>query len=227
MMIALGSFSFPAGSTVCHLSMIEAKSKVRKEIRIQSMMQGHTRTILEEQMDIMRGMLEAFDRQEQHLSLQPGRYYMGRRREFHLSPCPDSPLAWVDLSILTEDRFERSLALHEHSFTWQGGTADISLLNQGNWRSPLFIQFNLQTPASRMQIVSPEGLFDVQEAMTAGSTVKIDSESRLVSLNDQNIVIPVEEPFPGLFPGINQLHFTVSPANVLGSIIVRYRDIWV
>lgn len=226
-MIMLGSFSFPTNRTIVRLSMLEAKSKVRKEIRIQSMLQGHTRLALEEQVDLLRRMLEAFDRQEENLSLQSGRYYQGRRREFHLTPCPDSLMTWVDLTILTNDRFERSLLQHEYSSEWSGGAAELPILNQGNWKSPLSIQLTPQTPLSQIQLLSSEGLFTMQYAMDAGAVLNIEAESRLVSLNNINIPIPAEEPFPLLQPGLNHLCLTTVPEDAHGNITVRYRDCWV
>ena len=81
-MIAIGAFQFPERNTVLQVNLIEAKSKVRKEIQIQSLVQSESKTAHKDDLSKLQSAVEAFDRQQTALSLSRGRYYQGRRRFF-------------------------------------------------------------------------------------------------------------------------------------------------
>lgn len=219
-MIAIGNFSFPESSTVAQVGLIEAKSKVRKEIRIRSMLRGSAEEFLH--------ALEAFDRGEESLSIHSGRYYQGRRRELRITPNLPSSLCWVDVWILTDDRYERSSILHQHALDTVEGLATFELLNEGNWSTPLWITLQPAQMIQRIGIVGGEGeAFQMDESIPEGSTVVIDAENRLVTLDSENRFMTANQKFPYLAVGSHDVSIQVEPSDVPVHCVVSYRDTWI
>ncbi len=218
-MISIGDFSFPPRTTTVQVYLIEAKSKVRKEIRILSM--------LEEPADELQKAVESFDRGEASLSIHPGRFYQGRRRKLHINPTLPPPLVWVDLLVLTNDRYERSSSLHTQSKYVSFGQADFELDNAGNWDAPISISIQPADPLLRVEILSGSDPFVINQSLTSGSILEIDSENRRVVVDGINCYSSANKEFPLLMPGSHLVTVQVEPADAEVLCTVRYRDFWI
>ena len=122
--------------------------------------------------------VEAFDKQDAALSLHSGRYYHGRRREFHVTPVPSGLVAWIELTALTLDRYERGMTLYTHEGTVSFGLGRFSLFNLGNWKAPLFLTFEPDAPLDRLQVQPADDFLSLEENLPAGEVITADSEKR-------------------------------------------------
>ncbi|MBD3266460.1 hypothetical protein GF373_07295 [bacterium] len=226
-MISIGTFIFSKDSTLAHVSNIEAKSRVRKAIRIQSMLRGTTSDRVRRDAEELQSMVESFERGEATLSMNAGRYYDGRRREFHLTPCPDGTLAWVDLLVLTHDRYERSTTLHQQAATSIAGRIPLSLFSIGNWKCPLAIQLQADMDLTALRIESAEGVFSVNQAMPGGTPILINAENRLYKIGEETRQTESDAVFPYLHPGMNAVEIKTEPISAHVEAKTNYRDFWV
>ncbi len=225
-MVRIGSFIFPPKTTSVQLEMIEAKSKVRKQYRIQSLIRQKTPDQLRQTLEDFQSALEAFDRNENELSLHPGRYHHGRRRHLQIVPGPCQTIAFIDLTLLTSDRYERSLILHQHSMNTSYGQALFSLFQLGNWKAPLHahIQTNASISSLRFQF---DRLYTLAAEIDAGSTILIDPDLRKTTVNETPIQTSSDTEYPYLLPGSNQVIIQVEPKSASLFCQLHYRDRWV
>lgn len=226
-MIAIGSFQFPADSTVARVEHIEAKSKVRKEITIQSMIQETNDERLEEAIEQLKQSVELFDRHETDMSLQTGRYYQGRRRRLSITPIRPFQKAWVELVVLTEDPYERGLALRGAEQDLIAGEALFQLDSAGNWQTPIDLTLAVQDAITRLEIDANGRLFVLNHSIDNGNTISVDSFHRVVTVNGVNAFPSAQEPFPVLDPGSNVLLVRVLPQTAAAHCRVEYRDQWI
>ncbi|MDX9752927.1 MAG: hypothetical protein RBU29_03150 [bacterium] len=226
-MITLGSFTFPIAWTFYEITMIEAKSKVRKEIHLQSLLHEPTGAQMEAKVALARHMVEAFDRDEVSLSLTPGRYYEGRRREFLVVPGPGKRRAWLAMLLWTKDRFERSLTWHEQSQAAQAGRIEFSLVNAGNWRSPLWMRIAVESPISTLRVESAAGRLEIDVPLNPGQRLEIDTTLHLWAVDGQALPLQPDLPFPILNPGENTVSVVVTPVAASAQCTIRFQDYWV
>ncbi len=217
-MISVGNFEFPKRSTIMQVNTIEAKSKVRKEIRIQSM--------IDKSMEMLENAVETFDQGETHLSLHPGRYYLGRRRSFRSASNLRGSRAWVEFTALTSDRYERSLSLHTHSLSGFFGRAALSLFNVGNWMAPLHISIKAIHAIQQVEICIGNRNYALDESIDKDQTLIIDSESRSLYKDEQNLARSMDD-FPSLEVGTNQVTVQTQPSNAEFFCTIQYRDFWI
>ncbi len=226
-MIKIGDFQFPGSATECQVSVIEAKSKVRKEIQIRSLLRADSSGDLDLALADLRHAVEAFDKQDAAVSLHPGRYYHGRRREFHVIPVPSGLAAWIELMILTLDRYERGLTLYTQESTAAFGQGRFSLFNRGNWQAPLFLTFEPDASLDRLQILTADDFLSLEETLPAGQVITVDSEKRELLVQGRNRYSLANGRFPFLRPGINALTVQFHPTSAKVRCVIRYRDYWV
>ncbi|NPU97897.1 MAG: hypothetical protein HPY51_11870 [Candidatus Omnitrophica bacterium] len=226
-MITLGDFRFPEAATECQVSVIEAKSKVRKEIQIRSLLRADSRWDLDFALAALRHAVEAFDKQEAALSLHPGRYYHGRRREFHETPVPAGLAAWIELLVFTLDRYERGATLYAHESTAAFGQGRFSLFHRGNWLAPLFITLEPEAPLTQLQFLTADDFLTLEETLPAGQVITADSEKRELLVQGRNRYSIAHGRFPFLRPGINTLTVRFQPQSAKVRCVIRYRDFWV
>ncbi len=226
-MITLGDFQFPSSTTECQVSVIEAKSKVRKEIQIGSLLRADVKWDLDLALGDLRHAVEAFDKQDAALSLHSGRYYHGRRREFHVTPVPSGLVAWIELTALTLDRYERGMTLYTHEGTVSFGLGRFSLFNLGNWKAPLFLTFEPDAPLDRLQVQTSDDFLSLEENLPAGHVITTDSEKRELLVQGRNRYSIAHGCFPFLRPGINTLTVRFHPASAKVRCVIQYRDVWV
>ncbi|MEW6233973.1 MAG: hypothetical protein AB1656_01170 [Candidatus Omnitrophota bacterium] len=226
-MIAIGNFSFPEKTTSLQTAVIEAKSKVRREIRIQSLLRKENRETLQAALGELQASVEAFDRREADLSIHPGRYFYGRRRSLQIVPSPCDSLAFAELMVLTDDRYERGRILHNHDLEAYWGRADFALFNLGNWISPLKIALEFDGEASSLKITANENVFSLTNPYAAGQSLVIDSETRQTMLDGETFHAAADQNYPFLAPGSNHLLIHIEPMSAKVRCSAQYRDVWV
>ncbi len=226
-MITLGTYSFPEDSTILQINEIEAKSKVRKEIRIQSLLSHHNYTALQNGLYAMQAALEAFDRQEVSLSLAAGRYFNGRKRHFKLIPCPNESLAWIDLLILTSDRYERSTILHSHESDTYAGQTIFPVFNMGNWLAPFQLSILPLQDLSKVTIQVDQVDLSIVADIPASQSLLVDTENRQVLLEGSNIYASANETFPVLQSGSNHVKVSIEPTEASAHCLIHFRDYWI
>jgi len=217
-MISVGNYEFPKPSTIIQVNTIEAKSKVRKEIRIQSMIDSST--------DMLENAVESFDQGETHLSLHPGRFYLGRRRSFCVAPNLRGSRTWVEFTALTNDRYERSLSLHTHSLSGFFGRAALSLFNVGNWIAPLHVSIKAIHAIEHLDITIGNRICELDESIGEGQTLIIDSESRSLFKDEKPLARSMDD-FPSLELGVNQVAVQAQPSSAEFLCTIQYRDFWI
>ncbi len=226
-MTRIGTYDFPDQTTIVQINEIEAKSKIRKEIHIQSLIESPDPTALREQTDTLQAELESFDKQQATVSLEAGKYYNGRKRNCRIIPRPEESLAWVDLLLLTNDRYERSLALHRYNEDTHAGRAQFSLFNSGNWFAPILVTLIPASDIHSLRIQNENGEFSLDAEITADQTVVIDSETRRISLEGNNLYAATNEEFPILQSGANHVTISIEPMDTVAHCTIEYRDTWV
>lgn len=226
-MITLGAFSFPPETTLLQVNQIEAKSKVRKEIRIRSLLAEVNETALQQRLSDLRAAVEYFDQQQAYLSLSPDRFYRGRQRFLQTMPFPQESIAWTELLILTHDRYERSLAQHQLSLVVQNGSADFTLTNQGNWPAPLYVSLTPSQLLTAVHLTFGETTFTVTAEIPADTALVIDTENRKVTLGEESLYAFSNEAFPSLVAGANSLSLQIEPSSSETYCTIQFRDYWV
>lgn len=226
-MIAIGNFTFPKHTTLVQTNTIEAKSKVRKEIYVQSVLRKENIAELKRTLDELQKSVESFDRQQVPLSINTGRYYLGRRRSMQITPAASEPLAWIEFQVLTNDRYERSLILHRHEQNLYFGQAVFSLFGLGNWNAPLMLTLESSETLSGVQVSTANETFAITGPIDMSQPLTIDAENRQVISGETNLYAAANESFPAIVPGPNQVTVKVEPASAEVTCTVQYRDYWV
>lgn len=225
-MIQIGDFVYPEHTTA-RVREIEAKSKTRKRIDIDTVLEAPAPTELQNRLNVLRRAIERFDIGEAHLVFNPGRFYLGRRRYWIAVPDPSGRVAWARLAVLSRDRFERGLELRQQILQMDGALVQFTLENAGNWASPPFFEI---APAQSIEGVSIEwdgGVFELTGPVQPGQTVAIDSENRLVQIDGDHRLAQSNETFPMIEPGSHAFAISADPPGAEAQVTVNHRDVWV
>lgn len=226
-MISIGSFQFPQDRTFYEVKLIEAKSKVRKEIHITTLLDESEVSPLQDQLELLQGCVEAYDRGQAQLSLNSGRYYKGRRRELNVLPDMPHQLAFVKFISLTDDRFERSSAVHVVENNIVNGILTQSVYNNGNWQSSPTIIIVPDEDITDLSIKNEDNEFQLNYAIPANTQVIINSHDRSVFLDTQGLLTGSDVEYPQLNTGSNSFEFSLTPNTANASVQIKYQDIWV
>lgn len=226
-MIRVGAFAFPQESTEVETRTIEAKSKVRKEVRIQSVIGRRWGLSVDEQLTEMQASLERFDRNEATLSIHPGRFYRGRQRHYQCHATPEADMAWIDLTFLTADRMERSERVHTCSVALEAGEAMVSLYQQGNWPSPARIVIACDERMEAFVLRNGDEEFRVAVELEAGDVLDIRGEDRSLFRNGERFLTDVQGAFPEVRPGVQPWIVGAEPGGAAGQVRIEYHDVWV
>lgn len=229
-MTSVGDFTFPARRTVVTVRTREVLSRVRREIEIVSLFCSYTSlSQLESDLERLEGELERFDRREAGLSLHPGRYLMGWRRDWRKLIEPQARTASIRLLALTDDRFERSVEEHVLNVTivQQSQATPVSQAGNG-WAFPRFL---LTATGTLIDPSFSDGArtLTCNIQLSPGETLQIDSDRRSVLKNGTtNVLSQTSGEFPLLEPGGGELVYADDAASShLGNLEIRYRDLWV
>jgi phage-related protein len=226
-MITIGDYTFPEESTFFSCQQVEAKSKVRKSIRMQSMIRETNLDQLDETINLLRREVERFDRQETTVSVEAGRYYYGRRRECTIVPMEFSCMIWFECELFTLDRYERSIALYEFIQDTVNGICIFTCQNSGNWESPTLCTITNHDPIEQIAITIGDHVFSVNQSIEAEKTIVIDAEHRTVTVDGVNIFFAADEPFVFLQPGENEVQCQITPQTASSQVCLEYRDFWI
>ncbi|MDP8244703.1 MAG: phage tail family protein [Candidatus Hinthialibacter antarcticus] len=226
-MTRIGGFLFPTKATHVQSMMVEANSKVRKELRIRSLLRAASPRELDKRLQELQAAVEAFDCGKATLSLRPGEIHYGRRRSFELAPQRRSLAAGVDLLIWTNDRYARSETLHQLEGETYLSNAQASVFNRGNWSSPAQISIEAKSLIQTVTIETASETFTLTDVVNSGETLVVDSDNRAVGINGRNAFAASNQQFPMLEPGANTLQITLTPSSAEAQFQVAYRDVWV
>lgn len=226
-MTRIGGFVFPEKTTHVQCKMVEANSKVRKEVRIRSLLRAASPSLLDERLQELQAAAEAFDHGGAALSLRPGEIHYGRRRSFEIAPQRRSLAAGVDLLIWTRDRYARSEILHQDEGETHLSNARFSLFNRGNWTAPAHISLEAKSVIHTVKIETENETFSLNGEVNPGETLAVDSDNRAVEIDGRNAFASSNQLFPFLPPGANLLRITLAPAGAEAHCRITYRDVWV
>ncbi len=226
-MICIGTFTFPERTTTWRSIIIEALSKERREIILDSLLlEADCPLGVQRRLDELREEIERFDRGQANLSLHENRFFEGRRRELKIAPSPREDAARVQLRILTLDRFERSTELHTHSADLQPPTNTVRLLNRGNHATPPLITIQPSGTIESFTLNIDAAELTYEGGLGSGDRLSLDSEANTALLNDTENVTHLVDQFPWLDSGWNRAAVVVSGA-ANGLMQIEYRDLWV
>ncbi|MFH1742137.1 MAG: hypothetical protein ABIH23_24300, partial [bacterium] len=181
---------------------------------------------LNRQIEDLQREMESLDRGEATLSLHPGRYFEGRRRELSIAPSGREDAARIRLIILTLDRFERSQELHCEKADLQPPTNSIHVLNRGTHPTP---------PIFRIESSGAVGSFAIDVAsekltyggeLASNDNLLLDCENNKATLNETTNVTHLVDVFPLLPSGWSTVAIHVS-GEANGICEITYRDLWV
>lgn len=227
MMVQIGAFGFPKKNTFTQCKLVEANSKVRKEVRIRSLLRASSPSGLDETLQQLQAAVEAFDHGDETLSLTAGQIHYGRRRSFEIAPEKRSLAAGVDLLLWTIDRYARSEILHHHEDETYQGQARFAVLNRGNWNTPVQVFVHAKDKIESLNIKCGKATFTLNTSIQPGEIMVVDSENRSVQIDGRNVFDLSNQQFIGLQPGANHVRITHSPANDGAQCSITYRDLWV
>ncbi|MBI1389270.1 MAG: hypothetical protein GC154_12565 [bacterium] len=225
-MIRLGEITLPDRDFTVQTATLEARSKVRKEIRLRGLIRGANLDEFQQRVESFRGAVEAFDRGEADLSLETGRFYLGRRRSFSIEPNLQARVAAVDLLIWTDDRYVRGETLFRIPARMYAGSAVIELFSQGNaegWPRVIVIT---KTELQSLTIDSGRERFILTRTIGAEVETVIDSEKRTVTCGGENVFAACNETFPLSRPGANRFSVSADPSNAEADVVLEHRDVW-
>ncbi len=226
-MTRIGGYVFPSAATHVQTKLVEANSKVRKEVRIRSLVRAASPSLLEDQLQELQAAVELFDQGGATLSLQPGQIHYGRRRSLEIAPHRRSLAAGVDLLAWTRDRYARSEALHQNEAETYLGKAHLSVFNRGNWNSPAQFTIEAKSAVELITIETEDETFTLNGAVNPGETVLVDSENHRVEIDGRNEFASCNQQFPILAPGANALRVSLSPNGAEAGCRVAFRDVWI
>lgn len=226
-MIKIGSFSFPSTRTWWRSTTVEALSKERREIVIEAII-----ATPEDPTGVRRGIeeleceVERLDRGEATISLHPGRFFAGRRRELSTAPCPRGDAVRVRLTILTLDRFERSEILHRESMDLQPPTNSTRVLNRGNQSTPPCFEIQPSGSVSGFEIEVGADRMTYSGPLESGDHLLLDCENNKATLNETTNVTHLVDVFRWLSPGWSRVAIHAS-GSANGDFAITYRDLWI
>ena len=202
-MVSLGGFIFPEKRTVVQIRTREVLSRVRKEIEVHSVFTHYADLdALKGDLEAMEGELEKFDRGEVQLSIHEGRFFTGRRRDLQRQVEPQCLVAAISLSVLTDDRFERSVVERQENLTLTQSGESIAISQAGN--APAFARFNLAAGNTLIEPQIDDGVRSIrfEDTLNAGETLELDSDQRTAVKNGtENVLHLMNGKFPLLSPG--------------------------
>jgi hypothetical protein len=226
-MAHIGSFQFPDDTTLIDSKTEFVLGRVRRLITITTVLRRFAgRSEFQDALAGFEAEIERFDCGEVDLSINPGRYLLGRRRRFSLSKDERSCLAVAALEVLTSDRFERSESLHEFSAPITGSPQTFSIPVDGNWPALPRIQINLNQSVNSLTVSGGGKSMTLPLALSAQDIVVLDSEERSALLNSTNALGSVTGDFVELTASGETLTVTSSPAALNGTLSVWWRDRW-
>ena len=225
--VSIGSFVFPKKTTWWRSTTIEALSKERREIIVEAILAVPENTIeLNRQIEDLQREMERLDRGEATLSLHPGRYFAGRRRELSIAPSGRGDAARVRLVILTLDRFERSQELRCEKADLQPPTNSIHVLNHGTHPTPPIFRIQSSGAVGSLNIdVGSENLM-YSGTLASNDNLLLDCENNKATLNETTNVTHLVNGFPLLPSGWSTVTIHVS-GEANGICQITYRDLWV
>ena len=229
-MTGLGSFNFPEKRTFVRSRIREVLSKVRREIDIYSLLIGYGNLEnLEQDLEILEGELEKFNRKEVTLSLHPGRYVSGWRRDYQRVIEPRHKAASLHLLILTDDRFERSIEEHQETLILSASGQSIEISQEGNGEA--FPRLVLTATGTLIHPAISDGTrtLSFQGQLEPGMSLHLDSDFHTALINgSENVLQSLSGEFPLLDPGTTQITYTDhSSSTHSGTLEINYRDLWI
>ena len=226
-MVEIGSFCFPKDTTFWKSVTLEALSKERREITIESVISAVGNPLeTERQLEALQKELESFDRGEAHFSVHFKRYFEGRRREFSVTPSRNGDAVKIHLVILTLDRFERSEEIHTQTIDLQPPTNTARILNRGNHSSPPCLLIQPSSPIEGFYIDVGSETLTYNGIINSGDILHIDCENLKAILNDTVIVTHYIDSFPLLPPGWSDVTIN-GVGDQYGTCEISHRDLWV
>lgn len=228
-MIAIGTYAFPPRATVADVETVEIDGRVRKRVRIRSLLDGFSSfALLQAQVALLEQQVEAFHNGTAQLLLHPGRSYAGRRRALTKFVDERARIAAVRVEIETEDQFERATTPTEYvTFISQNGEGQ-QATNAGNAPARPTIRI-----LAAGRLVHPT-ISDGVRALTYGAVLESghildldsDAQTAVVDLST-NVLGDCGGEFPLLLPGENIITFTADPSgDAVCDLYVKYRDTW-
>ena len=229
-MITVGSFQFSEDKAFSEVRVVEALSRVRKEITIHALLDGfQDENALFQAVEKLEKELEKMDQGEESISLKTGRYYTGKRRDYVRLVHEKLGLATVKLVVLTEDRYERSSIVHSTVFSSLNNGWEWDIHPNGNWKSWPVLNLEAGSEMTNPRVDDGSRVFSYNGNLNTGDYLIIDSENHTVKKNDtENVLNDVSGEFPLLEPGGTSLVCSFDGGgSPTGTMTVTYRDIWV
>jgi hypothetical protein len=229
-MVSIGNYVLPEDATAVRVRTREVLSRVRKEIEINTILRGYgSLEELEQDLEALEGELEKLDRREVMLSLQEGRFYQGWRKDCRRMVEPKHCVAALDMLILTDDRFERSLVEHHRALTIAASGCGLLIEQAGNGEAFIRARLTASGDLVRPRLSDGTRVLIYEGDLAAGEQLVIDGQAGTVRDGDGvNRLHSITGDFPMLSPGENLLVYEdAASSSHSGLLEVWYRDLWV
>jgi hypothetical protein len=227
-MARIGNFQLPVETTLIDSRTEFVLGRVRRIVRITSVLNRYsTRAAFQSANEALEAEIERFDRGETDLSINPGRFLLGRRRKYEATRDDERCLAAFTLEVLGDNRFERSETLHSFTAAITGSPTVLNLPTGGNWPSLPRIVFSTAVNCSNPAFATSGGSLTVQQIFSGGAILELDSEERTALSGTTNLLSSVTGDFVELPPGGATLTCSDGSPTHSGSIQVFWRDRWV
>jgi len=229
-MASIGAFTFPARRTAVDVQTSLVEGRTRKIIRVDTILlgSGSLADFLTE-VSNLEAEVEKLDRGEATLSVTAGRYYGGRRLSVQRTLDEAARFAAFEIRLLTEDRYERSLDLHEATKVLTASGDTLIVDHAGNTLARPELTLTAVGNLVRPTLSDGERSIVYEDTLAAGGSLVFDSDLQTALLNGtQNVLPKTSGSFPLLSPGNTTITYTDDPTSShSGTLLVRFRDLWV
>ncbi len=229
-MVTIGDYSFPERSTAVDIESKFIDGKLKKIVRIDAIVLGSgSASDFSANIEDLEGEVERFDRGEADLSVTSGRYYRGTRLALRRTVDSESKFGAFEILLLTDDRFERSSALHEEEKTITASGDTLTVSQEGN--ADALPEITLTATGDLVYPTLSDGTRSLtyNGTISAGSVLVIDADAKTAILDGETNALPkITGSFPVLSPGDTTLTYTDNEDSSHDAVlVVRFRDTWV
>ncbi|MBE7560546.1 phage tail family protein [bacterium] len=227
-MVTLGDYAFAHDTTRVLSDLRFVEDRLRRQVEIVGLLSGFsTRAAFESELAALDAAVEAFSNGSAALSLTAGRALSGSVLRYRKTLDELQRSVAFRLILLSEDRFERSVALHEEPLTITASGDYLVLENAGTADS-----LPTLTLTADGSLVDPS-LSDGTRALTyhgtlsAGDVLVVDCDAHTATVNGENALSGVSGDWPRLSPGETTLTYSDDAAGSHdATLVVAYRDFW-
>ncbi len=227
-MATLGDYTFRSDSTRVLSDLRYVEDRLRRQVEIVGLLSEFaTHDDFAAELSELDTAVEAFCNGSATLTLTEGRQLSGSVLRYRKTVDELERSVTFRLIVLSEDRFERSIELHEENLAIDASGDAIVLANAGTADS--LPELTLSAIGALINPSVSDGLRTLiyQGTLSPGDALALDSDAHTATLNGGNALAAVSGDWPRLAPGETTLTYTdQAGSSHSATLLVQYRDYW-